>query len=239
MVTCGTDRGVTGWDLDTLTSNKMTTTSFHVSAVLSSTVQCSAVQYPILECSTVQCSAVQCSAVQSVGPHLPEMPQPDHCFPAESALALVHAPPQIPALKRASGTANGVASTQVGRRLLAACGDKRTDLASCELTLSPFRPLVIMAPPQGASGTVNDVAFTQDGRRLLAACGDKRILSWNFQSGQPGHTLTGHAGGVLSVACSMLDASVAVSVGEDRCVKVGGSMRHGGGHTRPVGSNPT
>ncbi|KIY91949.1 hypothetical protein MNEG_16014 [Monoraphidium neglectum] len=72
----------------------------------------------------------------------------------------------------------------------------------------------------GAAGTVNDAAFTQDGRRLLAACGDKRILSWSFESGRQEHTLTGHGGGVLCVACSALDASVAVSAGEDRCVKV-------------------
>jgi WD40 repeat protein len=92
---------------------------------------------------------------------------------------------------------------------------------------APRRPMPRRcAHSQGATGTVNDAAFTQDGRRLLAACGDKRIMTWNFASGQPGHTLTGHAGGVLCVAASALDAAVAVSAGEDRCVKV---SRVGGG----------
>lgn len=85
---------------------------------------------------------------------------------------------------------------------------------------SPSTPKPTETIPQGAAGVVNDAAFTADGARLLAACGDARIVTWSRASGQPGHTLTGHGGGVTCVAASALDAAVAVSAGDDRCVKV-------------------
>jgi hypothetical protein len=54
-------------------------------------------------------------------------------------------------------------------------------------------------------------------------------VTWSFGSGQPGHTLTGHGGGVVAVAASALDAAVAVSAGEDRCIKVGAGLEGGFG----------
>jgi WD40 repeat protein len=41
------------------------------------------------------------------------------------------------------------------------------------------------------------------------------------------HTLTGHTNAVSCVSCSPLDEGLAVSAGEDRCLKVRGWMQRG------------
>lgn len=73
---------------------------------------------------------------------------------------------------------------------------------------------------QGLLGSVNDVSFSSDGRLLLGAGGDKRLLVWSTATGQVVHTLTGHTNAVSCVSCSPLDEAVAISAGEDRCLKV-------------------
>jgi autophagy-related protein 16 len=73
---------------------------------------------------------------------------------------------------------------------------------------------------QGIMGAVNDVAFTSDGRKLLGAGGDKRLLLWHVHSGQVAHTLTGHTNVVTCCACSVTQEAVAVSAGDDRCLKL-------------------
>ncbi|GBF89014.1 hypothetical protein Rsub_01513 [Raphidocelis subcapitata] len=137
-------------------------------------------------------------------PAAPAGPVPERALPSAPAKS-------FPAAHK--GTVCSVAVMRPGH-FVATCGTDRGVLGWDLNTLSSSGSF------HGAAGTVNDVAFTQDGRRLLAACGDKRIVTWAFGSAQPGHTLTGHGGGVLAVSCSPLDAAVAVSAGEDRCVKV-------------------
>lgn len=88
-------------------------------------------------------------------------------------------------------------------------------------TAAPVCPCYPRFPSsQGLLGSVNDVSFTSDGRRLMGAGGDKRLLVWNTATGQVVQTLTGHMNAVSCVCCSPLDETMAVSAGEDRCLKV-------------------
>jgi hypothetical protein len=130
---------------------------------------------------------------------------------------------------------DGFACSASGSAWARVCAHVRAFVCARVSAAAPQHPKTPKPSPQGADGVVNDAAFTQDGRRLLAACGDKRILCWDFDTARSRHTLTGHGGAVLCVAASALDASVAVSAGEDRCVKarrysVGGSCLRGGAH---------
>ncbi len=46
------------------------------------------------------------------------------------------------------------------------------------------------------------MAFSPDGQRLASAGHDRTVKVWDAGTGQEIRTLTGHAGGVLSVAFS-------------------------------------
>jgi WD40 repeat protein len=57
----------------------------------------------------------------------------------------------------------------------------------------------------GHTETVRGVAFSLDGRRIVSGSGDKTLRIWDAGTGQQiGAPLTGHAGGVSSVALALL-----------------------------------
>ncbi|KAF8066392.1 ATG16 [Scenedesmus sp. PABB004] len=135
----------------------------------------------------------------------------------------------------AQAHAGGVCSLafQPHGQLVASCGMDKT-VQSWSLTHAAH-----VSTYQGMQGSVNDVAFNADGRRLLGAGSDKRLLVWNTHGGQVVHTLTGHANAVSCVAASPLDEGLAVSAGEDRCLKVWDLVRGYASRSIPCTKMPT
>jgi hypothetical protein len=57
-------------------------------------------------------------------------------------------------------------------------------------------------------------------RALLGARRDKAVRLWEIGTGRVKHTLTGHTDKVAAVCFSPMDSTRAVTVGNDRCIKV-------------------
>lgn len=130
------------------------------------------------------------------------------------------------------GGCTSLASQPQGH-LMATCGLDKT-VQTWDLNLDAH-----VTTYHGLLGSANDVSFSADGRRLLGAGGDKRLLVWNTATGQVLHTLTGHTNAVSCVSCSPLDESVAVSAGEDRCLKVWDLTRGYSSRSLPCTKMPT
>ena len=58
---------------------------------------------------------------------------------------------------------------------------------------------------RGRGNVVWSVAFSPDGQRIVTGCSDHRASVWDTSSGTELFTLTGHRGGVMSVAYSPED----------------------------------
>ncbi len=112
--------------------------------------------------------------------------------------------------KALAGTALGDALTGHSRKLssvalgTAANGQLIMATGSYDRTARLWDPLVDTAPPSWVSAGAISVAFSRGpGGRLLMATGsyDRTARLWDALSGMPnGHPLTGHVGGVSSVA---------------------------------------
>lgn len=73
---------------------------------------------------------------------------------------------------------------------------------------------------RGMAGGVNDVAWLADGSMVLGAGADKSLHLWDIQTGHTRHTLTGHSAAVTCCAASPLDSRAAVSISDDRSMRV-------------------